>query len=270
MERLLITGADGMLGSYFKTGTRTDRATLDVTNLSSVMAACKEYRPRTIIHLASATDLAFCEKEPEEAYLINAVGTYHMALAARAVGAKLVYISTSGIFDGTKSEPYTTEDIPSPVNVYGHSKYLGELAVRSVLGDYLIVRTSWLFGGGKDKDKKFVGKILGKLSEPEIRAVADRRGSPTYANDLVLAVLAFIEEGRRGILHVGGADATRCEVAREIVSAAGSAARVLPADSAEFKTGYSSGQNESMVSSIVLRPWQEALREYLREEWDIR
>src|SRR3989344_2832978 len=179
MERILITGGDGMIGSYIDFGLRTNHSTLDVTNLSNVMAVCKEHMPHTIMHLAAATDLVRCEQEPTYAYLANAVGTYHMALAARAVGPKLICVSTSGVFDGIKKGPYTEEDVPNPINVYGHSKYLSELAVRGMTDDFLIVRTSWVFGGGMTKDKKFVGKMLMQSGAAEIRAVTDKHGSPT-------------------------------------------------------------------------------------------
>ncbi len=266
-EKILITGADGMVGSYIDFGIRASQAQLDVTSLSSVMAACKKYMPKVIVHLAAATNLVRCEQEPAYAYTVNTVGTYNIALAARAVGAKLIYVSTSGVFDGTKAEPYTEEDTPNPVNVYGHSKYLGELAVQGVMENFLIVRTSWVFGGGKEKDKKFVGKILMQKDAAEISAVADKRGSPTYAKDLARAIAMLIEEDRRGICHVGGEPATRYDIAKEIVSITNSSAKVVPAVSADFPSAYATGCNESMVISVPMRPWQEALREYIQTEW---
>lgn len=266
-ESVLITGSDGVVGSYIDFGIHTDRSMLDVTNLSNVMDVCKKHMPKKIIHLAAATDLAWCEKEPAQAHFINAVGAYHMALAAREIGAKLIYVSTSGVFDGTKKEPYTEEDMPEPVNVYGHSKYLGELAVAGVLSDYLIVRTSWVFGGGKGKDTKFVGKIMSQIKSPEIKAVTDKHGSPTYAKDLAQAIKKLIEEDARGIIHLGGGKATRFEVAKEIISIVGSTTSVLPVTSDDFPSIYISGENESMAASAYMRPWQEALRDYIKNEW---
>ncbi len=265
----MVTGSEGMLGSYVNFGVRFTKQTLDVTNLDAVLSVCHEYKPSTVVHLAGLTDLVFCERNPREAYLVNTTGTYHLALAARAIGAKLVYVSTSGVFDGTKKEPYTEEDVPNPVNVYGHSKYLGELAVRGILNDYLIVRTSWLFGGGRDSDKKFVGKILAQQNAIEVRAVTDKRGSPTYAKDLAGALKKLIEENRKGIVHVGGGVATRYDVSREALALIGSKASVVPVLSTEFSNVYLSGENESMSSSSYVRPWQEALAEYIEIEWKI-
>lgn len=267
-EKILITGGDGVVGSYIDFGIRTDIATLDSTDPAKVMAMCKEHMPAVIVHLAAATDLARCEKEPAYAYLVNTAGTYHMALAARAVGARLIYVSTSGVFDGTKTEPYLPEDMPNPVNIYGHSKYLGELAVAGVLTDYLIVRTSWIFGGGKQKDSKFVGKILAQAGAKEVRAVTDKRGSPTYAKDLSRALKTLIEEGTRGVVHMGGGTATRFDVAREALALVGSKAVVIPAVSSDFPGAYDSGANESMPLSPLMRPWQEALKEYIETEWN--
>lgn len=265
-EKVLITGAGGMVGSYISYGVRADKEELDVTKLEDVLRVCKELRPEVIIHLAAYNDLAAAEQDPAPAYMVNAVGTFNMALAAREVGALLVYVSTSGVFDGTKGTPYVETDTPNPVNVYGRTKYLGELAVQGVLRDFLIVRTSWVFGGGPGRDKKFAGKLLAERPQ-SVRAVTDRRGSPTYAKDLVHAIEVLIEEGRRGIVHVGGGVATRFDVAQAVVAAAQFPAEVLPAHAADFSSAYESGPNESMEQSAYVRPWEEGLAEYIRAEW---
>lgn len=266
-ENILITGAGGMVGSYFDSGIRLDRTALDITNLAAVREACRAAKPSATVHLAAYNDLAAAEADPTQAYMVNTVGTFNMALAAREVGAKLVYVSTSGVFDGTKKEPYVESDTPNPVNAYGRTKYLGELAVKGVLEDYLIVRTSWVFGGGPLRDKKFVGKMLRQQGNEPFRATTDRRGSPTYAKDLAAAILKFIEEDRRGIVHAGGAAATRFDVAREVAAIAGLGAPVEPALAADFPSVYQSGENESMEPSTYMRPWQEGLAEYIKTEW---
>lgn len=267
-ENTLTTGAGGMIGNYVDFGVRMNHSSLDITDLSEVRAVCGEHKPQTIIHLAAATDLARCEREPAYAYRVNSVGTYNIALVAREIGAKLVYVSTSGIFDGTKETPYTVDDVPNPLSHYGHSKYLGELAVQGILSDYLIVRTSWVFGGGSDKDRKFVGKVMQLLDQSEIQAVADKRGSPSYGKDVITGIKYLLKEGKNGIYHLGNAgSATRAEIMREIVATTGSGARVVEVDSSTFAAPYASGANESMVSEPFMRPWQEALREYLETEW---
>ena len=271
--KALITGSDGMVGSYIHFGIRTNHHSLDVTNLSNVMSVCTEHMPRVIIHLAAATDLARCQQDPAYAYTVNSVGTYNMALAARRIGAKLVYVSTFAVFDGTREEPYTEDGIPDPVNIYGHSKYLGELAVRGILEDFLLVRASWIFGGGKDKDIKFVGKILKQLDNPEIteiKAITDKRGSPTYAKDLVAGIQQLITENKKGIYNLGNVgSAIRYDIANEIKLIVGAQTKIVPVTSADFSVAYPIGTNEGMVSNVHMRSWQEALKEYIHEVWHL-
>lgn len=269
-DKTLITGADGMIGSYIDFGIRTNHRSLDVTNLAEVMKVCNEHKPELIIHLAAETDVDHCERDATHAYKVNAVGTYNMATAARAVGARLVYISTSVVFDGTKAEPYGEGDIPVPRTVYGHSKYLGELAVMGMLDAYLILRISWVFGGGHTKDQKFVAKILKQIDQPVINVVAGKRGSPTYGKDLVAGIRWLVEEGRSGVYHMGNVGTpTRADVVREIVRITGSNAEIREVESSFFAmAGVDRSENESMISKVsYMRPWQDALAEYIRIEW---
>ena len=122
---VLVTGGDGVLGSYCSFGTRLSRSDLNITDLNAVMNICAERRPKVIVHCAALVDLSSCEKNPEKAYLVNSVGTYHLALGARSVGAKLVYISTSDVFDGGKSESYTEKDVPNPTPYTGVQSIMG-------------------------------------------------------------------------------------------------------------------------------------------------
>jgi dTDP-4-dehydrorhamnose reductase len=204
-----------MIGSYVDFGIRMDHSSLDITDLSQVRAMCHEHKPKVIIHLAAATDLARCEREPDFAHRVNTVGTYNVALVAREIGAKVVYVSTSGVFDGTKEAPWGTEDVPNPQNQYAHSKYLGELAVQGILADHLIVRTSWVFGGGPTKDQKFVGKVMRQLDQSEIQAVADKRGSPAYGKDVIEGIKRLLAEGKSGVYHMGILDPLHALILRE-------------------------------------------------------
>ncbi len=267
----LITGADGMVGSYIDFGTHTNHRTLDVTDLKEVLATCKRHMPKLIIHLAAETDFDRCERDITNAYAVNAVGTYNVACAAREIDAKLVYISTSAVFDGKKDGPYQEKDIPRPQNHYGHSKYLGELAVSAILDNALIVRICWVFGGGPSKDQKFVAKILKQLNQSTINVVSDKHGSPTYGKDLVAGIKRLVEEGKSGIYHMGNdGSPTRADVAREIVRITNSMVEVKEVDESFFSTTYVDRlNNESMTAKVsYMRPWQEALAEYINEEWD--
>lgn len=271
-DKILITGSGGMLGSYIDFGIRMTRKKLDVSDLDKVRSVFKEQAPSVVLHLAAATDLAKCEKSPEIAYKTNSVGTYNVALVAREIDALMVYVSTCMVFDGNKSGLYIEDDLPNPLSHYGHSKYLGELAVSGVSKDNIVVRAGWMFGGGPNKDHKFVANILKQLNESSIDVVNDKIGSPVYGKDFIDAIIKLIDGGKTGIFHIGNEGApSRADIAREIVSITGASTKVIDVDTASlknFSTTYASGKNESMYSHTVhLRPWQEALSEYLHTEW---
>jgi len=269
-KQTLITGGDGMVGSYIDFGISTNHRSLDVTDFKEVLATCKHHEPKLIIHLAAETDFDRCERDTSHAYMVNAIGTYNVAFAAREVGAKFVYVSTSAVFDGNKEGPYSEEDIPNPQNHYGHSKYLGEIATTGLLKDALIVRICWVFGGGVTKDQKFVAKILKQLDQPIINVVASKCGSPTYGKDLVEGIKQLVKDGKTGIYHMGNEGTpTRADVVREIIRITGSRVEVREVDETFFSASYADRlNNESMVSKTnYMRPWKEALAEYIQTEW---
>lgn len=261
-----------MVGSYVDFGVKTDRTTLDVTDLKAVLAFVKNLKPKIILHLAALTDLKDGEKNPQNAYMINTIGTYNMAMAARAVKAKLVYVSTTGVFDGLKKKPYIERDIPNPQDHYGHSKYAGELIVQSMLKDFIIARTCWVFGGGSDIDKKFVAKIINQLNSPEtteIKALNDTAGSPTYAKDLVETLKKLIAKNAKGIFHLTNkGSCSRYDIAKTIVETLKPSVKVIGVKSDYFGPETRHIANESSASRLNnMRPWREALLEYLRTEW---
>jgi dTDP-4-dehydrorhamnose reductase len=269
LSKTLVTGALGTVGSYVDFGIKTDHRSLDITDLGEVLKVCGFYKPDIILHLAAETDVDRCERDPEDAYAVNSLGTYNMAVAAKNLGAKLVYISTAGVFDGKKKEPYEEDDEPNPQNYYGRSKYIGELVVRGVLKDYIIARAGWMFGGGPQKDQKFVAKIIKQLDQPEIRAVNDKIGSPTYAKDLISGIKKLLSADKVGTYHLSDKGVcSRYDVAMEIVRVLKPGMKVAPVDSSQFKLDATRVYSEAMVSKEDLtRPWQEALEEYLRTEW---
>lgn len=270
-DETLTTGADGMVGSYVDFGIRTNRRSLDITDLDEALFVCRKYKPKVILHLAAETDVDRCDRDPQYSYLVNSIGTYNMVVAAKEIGAKFVYISTSAIFNGSKKEPYEETDEPDPQNYYGRSKFLGEIMVKSILNDYVIGRVCWLFGGGPKKDRKFVAKIIEQASQKEIKVVSEKYGSPTYGKDLVLAVKKLILQNENGIFHLSNHGApSRVQVASEIVKITNSKAEVTEVGEDFFKNANSPKRpgNESMNSRIeIMRPWQEAVKEYITEEW---
>ncbi|MDP2705030.1 MAG: sugar nucleotide-binding protein [Patescibacteria group bacterium] len=268
LNKVLITGASGMVGSYIDFGIKTDRESLDITDLDHVMKVIRHHRPQAIIHLAAETDVDLCDRDPRHAYKVNSVGTYNITIAAKDVGAKLIYISTAGVFDGEKNGPYAETDMPNPKNFYGKSKHQGELIVRAMLDDYIIARACWMFGGGLRQDKKFVSKIIKQLDKEEIKAVDDAYGSPTFGKDLVEALKRLLKENAVGIFHLSNVGAcSRYEVAKFIIETLKPNVKLIPVGLDHFPGAYRV-KNEAMVSGHkLMRPWQDALKEYLETEW---
>ncbi|MCL4400313.1 NAD(P)-dependent oxidoreductase [Patescibacteria group bacterium] len=269
-SKVLVTGAFGMVGSYVDFGIKLDRRALDVADPKEVDSVFDRYQPKVVLHLAAETDVDRCERDPEYAYMTNSIGTFNVASSARRIGAKVVYISTVYVFDGVKGKPYLENDRPSPNNHYGRSKYLGELAVRDILDDYLIVRAGWMFGGGPKKDQKFVAKIIKQLQKDEIKAVNDKFGSLTYAKDLVSKIKGFIENDKKGIVHaMNEGSCSRYDIALEIKKTTGSESKIIPVDSSYFNLDASRSNCDIMESlnGGAMRPWQEALDDYVKGEW---
>lgn len=272
LSETLITGAKGTVGGYVDFGIKIDHRSLEIEDAAQVFSVVRHYRPKAILHLAAETDIDRCEQSPAHAYSVNSVGTYHVAMAAREVGAKLIYVSTAGVFDGRKVGSYGEDDHPNPQNYYGHSKYLGELAAAGTVEDHLIIRICWMMGGGPGKDKKFVAKIVKQLNDPavtKIKAVNDQFGSPTYAKDLINAIKILMRDDRRGIFHMpNSGTASRYDVAQSIASTLGYKKKVVPVGMSYFKLDAVRPVNEALSSrEKLMRPWQEALQDYLESEW---
>ena len=235
-------------------------------------------RPQYVIHAAAKTDVELCEREVDDAYLTNAVGTQNVALGCQRTGATMIYISTAGVFDGRSSEPYSEFDSPNPLNVYGKSKLIGEQFVERLLEKYFVIRTTWMFGGGLRKDKKFVAKILRQVAtgKKEIFAVTDKAGTPTYTWDLAKKLVALLSGQCYGLYHiVCSGKATRFEVAHEILHNLGrNDIKLTPVGSEFFSKEYFAPRAESEMlrnymlelrGSSDMRDWKSALREYLSD-----
>ena len=284
MKRLFVTGAGGMVGSYvpdvFKTWelVLTDIVhgyeRLDVTDERAVRDAIIRARPDVVLHLAAATDVDRCEKEAAWAHRANATGTQNVVSACRESGAVLVYVSTGAVFSGEKDEPYVESDQTGPVNVYARAKLEGERAV-SVLGNAYVVRAGWMMGGG-ERDSKFVGKMAELIASGRtpLRAVADTRGTPTYARDLLAAILRLIDTGAFGLYHAANSGVcSRYDMALAIRDALGRADLVVePVDYSAFPLPAPRGRSEAIRSralerlGLAPRPWREALHEYVITE----
>jgi len=226
--------------------------------------------PEAIIHAASLTDVDACERDPAEAFRVNAQGTHRVADAAAKVGARLVYLSTDYVFDGAKAEPYTESDPVNPLNAYGRSKLMGEQAVLAACPTALIVRTSWLYGV---HGKNFVKTILALAArQSEMQVVNDQRGSPTYARELASVIGDLLRQKVQGIVHAGGeGECTRYEFAQAILDAAQIRCRNVPITTPEScrlapRPAYSVLSTARLQSyGLRLSPWRVGLKQFLQE-----
>ncbi|MFC1674308.1 dTDP-4-dehydrorhamnose reductase [Candidatus Omnitrophota bacterium] len=286
--RALITGADGMLGSalipllsdngyeVFPTDIvllSTQTKYLDIRDSEAVKAYVKKIEPEIIFHLAAETNVDKCETEAGHAYATNTQATKNIALACREQDITMVYISTCGVFDGKKAQHYNESDVPNPISIYTKSKFEGEKAVNGLLKKYFIFRAGWMMGGGK-KDKKFVAKIVELAKTRKIlNVVNDKKGCPTFTRDFSEAIIKIIKLGDYGLYHVTNKGvATRYDIACKIVEYLGREdISVKPISSAEFPLPAPRPDSEAVdirkleLLKIKMRPWEEALKEYLEK-----
>ncbi len=205
----------------------------DIRNAKSVLQAVQETHPEWIVLAAAYTDVDGCEGNPELAFAVNRDGAVNVATAAKLAGARLVFLSSDYVFDGTKNTPYEVGDARNPQSVYGRTKAEAEIRLLELMPDCCIARTSWLFGTG---GKCFPDTILKLAAGREaIDVVNDQRGCPTYAIDLARAIMQLCRNNVSGIVHVTNTgDCTWFEFAQGIVRSFRArhnrAAREQPAD----------------------------------------
>lgn len=210
--KVLITGSAGQLGTDLVASAKrsglevvaTSHADLDITDRDQVARKFAQVAPAVVIHAAAWTAVDACESDPQKAMRVNGVGTENVVNAARQVGARVIYISTDYVFDGTKSTPYIESDLPNPQSVYGASKLAGEQAVDLSLD--AVVRISWVCG---EHGNNMVKTILRLAStSPTLTFVDDQIGSPTFTSDLAPVLIDFATQSRAGIWHVTNQGAT--------------------------------------------------------------
>ena len=165
-----------------------------------------EFNPDYLFHLGAHTNLEYCEKEVDDAYLTNTLSVENATFIANYLDIPLLYISTAGIFDGN-SDTYDDWSLPNPLGIYARSKYMAELFVKENAKRYLICRAGWMMGGGPKKDKKFVNKIINQLKDgaKEIFVVNDKMGTPTYTYDFAKNVELLISKEFWGLYKIGRA-----------------------------------------------------------------
>lgn len=277
--KIVITGGSGQLGraltalsetvagKLFAFGSRE----LDITSPGQIDDIFGKIWPDAVIHTGAYTAVDAAEAAPDEAFRVNVLGTRNLAAACLRYDSKMVYISSDYVFDGRQGSPYTEFDLPDPLNVYGRSKREGELIAARICPRLFIVRTSWLYGDGRN----FVRTILRLAKEREvIKVVHDQTGTPTYAADLARAILSLVATDGYGTYHMSNSGGcTWFDFAGEIIRLAGLPTHIEPITSAEFaapakRPAYSVLRNYmlELSGSPPFRSWQEALADYLKDE----
>lgn len=274
--KVLVTGANGQLGwdvvkELQKQNIEcygTTRKDFDIIDFEETEKFITNYMPNAVIHCAAYTAVDKAEDEQGLCYLVNASATENIAEICKKINAKMLYISTDYVFDGTKIGFYEVDDKPNPINVYGKTKLLGEQAVQRILDKYFIVRISWVFG---EHGNNFVKTMLrlGKKRK-ELNVVADQYGSPTYTVDLAPLLVEMIQTEKYGIYHATNEGVCSwAEFAEEIFKIAGMDVKVNYITTAEYPTRAKRPMNSRLSKEKLIEKsyfklpiYIEALRQY--------
>ena len=275
--RFLVTGVKGQLGHDVMEelalrgheGEGVDVEEMDITDEVAVDRVIRQAKADGVIHCAAYTAVDKAEDEPEICTKVNAQGTENIAKVCKELDLPMMYISTDYVFGGEGERPWEPQDPCDPLNVYGQSKYLGELAVQKYLKRYYIVRIAWVFGVSGNN---FIKAMLNKAKTTQkVSVVSDQVGSPTYTRDLAVLLVDMMETDRYGIYHATNEGICNWyEFAKEIFRQAGADVKVNPVSSDEFpakaKRPHNSRMDKSKLVQNGFRPlptWQDALKRYL-------
>lgn len=267
LEKILITGASGMVGRAIQWGQRYSRSELDVCNPKQIEEVFSKANPSAIIHLAGL-DINQAEADPKRANDTNVLGTKHIALAAKKRKIPIVFLSSACIFNGPIGSQFSESDTPAPCNIYGHAKLQSEMFLKDIYPEgSIIVRTSWVFGGHGSHHKKFVDIAIEAAKRGNaIFANRAQEGSPTYVVDLIQAIQKILLSDGRGVFHIANKGrATAWDIAKKIVEILGSKSEIKPLQKSNAETqNHKRSASEVLTSNqIALRSWEEALREYV-------
>ena len=289
-KSIYIAGSGGMLGEAFYHQFKDDYdikctdidvneewlSFLDFRDFDAYKKDVEDFAPDYLFHLGAYTDLEFCEEHKDDTYATNTMSVENAVYLANSLKIPLLYISTAGIFDGTKSL-YDDWDMPNALGVYARSKYMGERFVCENAERYLVCRAGWMMGSGPKKDKKFIQKLMKQLKDgnKELFIVDDKDGTPTYTHDFAANVRALIEKEYWGLYNmVCGGQTSRLEVAKELLKLLGKedGIKVTSVASDYFKDVYYAQRppcerldNKKLdIRNInLMQDWKAALKIYL-------
>ncbi|MBM3471592.1 MAG: dTDP-4-dehydrorhamnose reductase [Armatimonadetes bacterium] len=285
--KIVITGATGQLGHELVQALSGNdlaafgRLELDVCDFVYTRRTIAKIRPEVVINAAALTRVDDCETEPERAFWVNTYAVRNLAQVCADLDCTLVHVSTDYVFDGRKASPYSEDDAPNPLSVYGISKLAGEFFVRSLVRRYYVIRTSGLYGvaGAGTRRGNFVEKIVRAAERGQpIRVVDDQVLAPTAAVDVARKIGELLSCDDYGVYHI--TDAGQCswfEFAKTALALCGITASIEPISSAEFsararRPSYSvlARSRLAQIGADDLPPWQEALSGYLRQRARLR
>ena len=292
ISKIYLAGCGGMLGEAFYKKFKNDYTLkctdidtnekwieyLDFRDYENYKNDVENFEPDWIFHLGAFTDLEYCEVHEDDTYITNTESVKHAVKIANQFSIPLLFISTAGIFDGKKNV-YDESDVPNPIGHYGISKFKGEQHVINNSNDYLICRAGWMMGGGPQKDKKFINKIMKQIKEgkKELFIVDDKFGTPTYTHDFAKNTKVLIENNNFGLYNMAcEGNTSRLEVAEEILNILNlkNSVKLIKVDSSYFKEIYFAKRpnSENLINKKLndmglnlMRPWRETLKEYLEE-----
>ncbi len=277
--RVLVTGSNGQLGydvinRFNELGIDVigaSRNEFDITDKDQTKSFISRINPDVIVHCAAYTVVDKAEDEKELCFAVNVEGTRNIAEAAKSINAKMVYISTDYVFDGTGNEPHVEDEKTNPINYYGFTKEQGEKIVKKLLSKYFIIRTSWVYGKNGNNFVKTMLKLA--QSKKEISVVNDQIGAPTYTKDLAVLISDMIQTTEYGTYH--GVNEGYCswyEFAKAIFEKSGVDVKVNPISSVEYPTKAKRPMNSRLSKENIdkaglnhLPNWEDALTRYLKE-----
>jgi dTDP-4-dehydrorhamnose reductase len=291
-KKIYIAGCGGMLGEAFykafgnsyelkctdKDVNESWLSLLDFRDFDAYKKDVFDFKPDYLFHIGAYTDLEYCELNADDTYVTNTLSVENATYIANALEIPLLYISTAGIFDG-KQQLYDDWDTPNPMGVYARSKLMGERYVAENCQKFLICRAGWMMGGGPQKDKKFIQKIMQQLKsgQKELNIVNDKQGTPTYTHDFAGNVKLLLEKEYWGLYNMVCEGLTsRLEVTKELVKILDleNKIRINVVSSDFFKKEYFAGRpdSEQLVNKKLnlrklnmMRDWKIALNEYIHD-----
>tara|TARA_B100000780_G_scaffold252160_1_gene199143 strand:+ start:303 stop:1202 length:900 start_codon:yes stop_codon:yes gene_type:complete len=289
-KKIYIAGAGGMLGEAFHHVFKEDfdlkctdkdvnspwLTLLDFRDLEKYKKDVASFSPDYLFHLGAYTDLEFCESNQDDTYLTNTLSVENATFIANSLNIPLLYISTAGIYDGGQ-DCYDDWDLPNPLGHYARSKYAAEVYVEKNTDKHLICRAGWMMGGGPNKDKKFIQKIMKQIKDgsKELLVVDDKLGTPTYTHDFASNVKLLLDKEYWGLYNmVCGGITGRFEVATELVSVLNleKDIKVTAVKSDYFKEEYFADRpaSERLINkkldlrgANIMRDWKICLKEYV-------